>query len=180
MRKLISISLILLLLFNVMGYYGLFLGLRYQNTQQFTQRLDAEEYNVAEEVMIKIPMSVPYATDNQEFERVNGEFEHNGEFYRLIKQRLSNDTLYVVCIKDQTSKKINQALTDYVKTFTDSPGTSHNTVNTLPNFIKDYLSNSFSIKRLSVGWSLEVQQQSAPKSLTSSFFASIVHPPERA
>jgi hypothetical protein len=163
-----------------MGYYGLFLGLRYQNTQQFTQRLDADNYNVAEEVLIKIPITIPYATDSKEFERVNGEFEHNGEFYRLVKQRLSNDTLYVVCIKDHTSKRINEALADYVKTFTDNPGNTSHSVNTLPNFIKDYVGNSFSIKPVSVGWSTDVNNQSPPKTLVSSFLVSIVHPPERA
>ena len=34
------------------------------------------------------------------YERVNGEFEHNGEFFKLVKQKLENDTLNIVCIKD--------------------------------------------------------------------------------
>lgn len=162
-----------------MGYYGLFLGLRYQNTQQLTQRLDADEYNESEAVMLKIPIAIPYAVDNHDFERVNGEFQHNGEFYRLVKQRLSNDTLYVVCIKDQESKRIDQAITDYVKTFADNPGNTSHSVNTLPNFIKDFVGNYFSIKPASVGWSQEVSNQGPSKILVSSFSVSIVHPPER-
>lgn len=180
MRKLISIVLIGLLLFNVLGYYGLFLGLRYQNTQQFTYRLDADDYNEAEAVTIKIPVSIPYSVESNDYERVDGEFEYQGEFYRLVKQRHAHDTLYVVCIKDHQTKRINQALTDYVKTFNDSPGGAGHAASTLPSFIKDYLSNSFSIKRESVGWSQTIAEQGEPKVLVSSYSPSIVHPPERA
>jgi len=179
MRKLVSIVLIGLLLFNVLGYYGLFMGLQYQNTQRFTQRLDANDYNAAEEVTIKMPITIPYVVESNEYVRVDGDFEYNGEFYRLVKQRMANDTLYIVCVKDHQSQRINDALTDYVKTFSDNPGSTGNTT-TLPSFIKDYLSSSFSIKHACAGWGLEITLQHAPKLLVSSYFPSIVHPPERA
>ena len=62
-----------------------------------------------------------------------------GEFYRLVKQKYQNDTLFIVCIKDQASKRIQQAVTDYAKTFTDKPiDTKHNGKANF-NFVKDYL-----------------------------------------
>ena len=77
------------------------MGLRYQNNVEMLEKLDLEDYNEAEMITVKIPISVPYASDSEEFERVDGLFEHKGEFYRLVKQRLFLDTLYVVCVKDQ-------------------------------------------------------------------------------
>ncbi len=70
-----------------------------------------------------------------------------GEFYRLVKQKYQNDTLFMVCIKDHASKRIEQAVTDYVKTFTDKPiDTKHSgKVNT--NFIKDFLPSRITHKR---------------------------------
>lgn len=164
----------------MLGYYGLFFGLHYQNRQELIQRFDAENYSAMEAVTIKVPIAVPYANDSQEYQRVNGEFEHNGEFYHMVKQRLSQDTLYIVCVKDQQSKRINQALTDYVKTFTDKPvdGKSHGI--SLPSFIKEYLVGSYTIKSSSEGWSSNVKHESAPVVFISSFCSSIVHPPERA
>lgn len=180
MKKIVSIAFIFLLLFNVLGYYGLFFGLHYQNRQELIQRFDTENYNELETVTIKVPLAVPYANESQEYQRVDGEFEHNGEFYHMVKQRLSQDTLYIVCVKDQQSKRINQALTDYVKTFTDKPvdGKSHTTP--LPSFIKEYLVGTYTIKSSSEGWSSNVRHESAPVVFIPSFCASIIHPPERA
>ena len=180
MRKLTSIVLIILLLFNVLGYYGLFMGLRYQNSQYQLQRLDSEHYTETETVTIKIPLAIPYASDDKDFERVDGEFEHNGEFYRLVKQRLQHDTLFLVCLKDQGSKRIHKALADYVKTFTDKPVDSKQGAKGIPSLIKEYLCSACSIKHSSAGWALEVYSTSIPESFINSFCPSIIHPPERA
>lgn len=151
MKKVISYLLAVLLLLNVLGYYGLFLGLKYQHSESFTQRLDEERYSHSETVTLKVPVAIPYL-QNTDFERVNGELEYNGEFFRLVKQRFASDTLYIVCIKDTRSKHIKQALAEYVKTFSDHPVTSKSS-DTLPSFIKDYLSHTFSICHTTDGWS---------------------------
>jgi hypothetical protein len=133
-----------------MGYYGLFLGLKYKNTQNLVQRLDDEDYSDSETITLKMPLTVPYYSDT-EFERVNGEIEYQGEFYRLVKQKFEKDTLHIVCIRDHKSKEIKLALHDYVKTFTDQPGsTSHFKV--FSGFIKDYLSEEFKLGSSATGW----------------------------
>ncbi len=180
MRKIASIVLILLLLFNVLGYYGLFMGLNYQNKQQLIQRLDLSDYNESETVTLKIPISIPYAIDSKEFERVDGEFEHQGEYYHLVKQRLSQDTLYIVCIKDNNSKRIHQALEDYVKTFTDKPVDANSSAKVIPSFSKEYMSSYCEIKHVSSGWILPVSNPSSAAVFIDSFTSTIVHPPERA
>ncbi len=181
MRKLTSIALIALLLFNVLGYYGFFLGLEYQNRQALIHSFNTDNYEQLEQITIKVPLSVPYATDTQDYQRVDGEFEHQGEFYQMVKQRLSQDTLYIVCVKDSQSKRINQALTDYVKTLTDKSenGKSRHTL-ILPAFIKEYIVSTHTIKAGSAGWSLELNNTNSPVVLIDSYNASIVHPPERA
>jgi hypothetical protein len=45
-----------------------------------------------ETILLKIPVAVPYQIDSEGYERVDGEFEHQGEFYRLVKQKYQNDT----------------------------------------------------------------------------------------
>jgi hypothetical protein len=179
-RKSLSIVLIILLLFNVLGYYGLFIGLRYQNSQDLLQRLDHERYAETETVTIKIPLAIPYASDDKDFERVDGEFEYNGEFYRLVKQRLQHDTLFLVCLKDQGSKRIHKALADYVKTFTDKPVNAKHGAKGLPSFIKEYLSTTCPIKHASLGWGQPVYATGISGSFVDSFCSSIIHPPERA
>jgi len=140
---------------NVLGYYGLFLGLKYQNTQRVTQQLDDDDYQEDETITLKVPLAIPYYSDT-EFQRVNGEIEYGGEFYHLVKQKFLRDTLHIVCIRDVKSKHTKQALADYVKTFTDHPvnGTSGKEV---LGFIKDYLTTNFGLGSASVGWNFSFE-----------------------
>jgi hypothetical protein len=151
MKKIISYLLAALLLLNVMGYYGLILGVKYQHIQSITQRLDQDRYRSDETVTIKVPVAIPYLLDT-EYERVDGEIEYNGEFFRLVKQKFANDTLHIVCIKDNRSKHMKQALAEYVKTFSDQPVNSKSAT-TLPSPIKDYIPNDFSLATAALGWS---------------------------
>lgn len=177
MKKVISYLLAVLLLLNVLGYYGLFLGLKYQHSESFTQRLDEERYSHSETVTLKVPVAIPYL-QNTDFERVNGELEYNGEFFRLVKQRFASDTLYIVCIKDTRSKHIKQALAEYVKTFSDHPVTSKSS-DTLPSFIKDYLSHTFSIYHTTDSWS-NTFLFPANEALTHFLSLSVSSPPPKA
>jgi hypothetical protein len=180
LKKLTTILLAALLILNVLGYYGVFVGLQYQNERKQIQRFDAERYEESETFTIKVPISIPYAVDQTDFERVDGEFEHQGQFYRMIKQKFSNDTLHIVCIKDQQETRIAKALKDYVKSFTgkSDPGKSNSKLTV--SFIKDYISSSYNTGHSSNGWSIKISLRSRVENLTDSFFASVVHPPERA
>ena len=178
-RKLFSILFALLLLLNVMGYYGVFLGLQYKNDREMIQKFDAENYSDSEIVTIKIPISIPYASDSKEFQRVDGKFEHNGEFYRLVKQKLSQDTLYVACVKDYENKRIDDAMTSFVKTFTDKPVDNQSSAKIVITFIKDYIPQSFTVQHLTLGWETDVVKESSCSVLKSSFNSTIIHPPER-
>ena len=142
--------LVVLLLLNVMGYYGLFLGLKYKNTVRVMERINAAGYNPSEAMTLKIPLSIPYYGDT-DFERVDGEIEHQGEFFRLVKQKLEKDTLYVVCIKDSNAKHIHKALTDYVKTFSDQSSDQSNN-KAFRSIIKDYFPAYFSLEWAAGGW----------------------------
>lgn len=181
MRKLISIVFISLFLLNVLGYYGLFFGLQYRNSQKMNSQLDADNYMEEEAITIKVPITIPYATDSKDFERVSGEFEYNGEYYRLVKQRLTRDTLHIVCVKDHQGKRIHQALASYVETFTDKPVDSqHSSSKSTTDLIKDYLTQTLSFSNASAGWEIELPTTRNSPVFVSDYYSSIVHPPERA
>ena len=180
MKRIIPIALVLILLLNTMGYYGIFLGLHYRNDIAMSKALDSDTYDQSKTITLKIPVSLPYMPDQSGFERVHGQFEHNGEMYRMVKQRYAKDTLTVVCLKDTEHKKIDLALTDYVKTFTDNASDSKSTLNITVSFLKDYLPISFSIKSATKGWASPVVYSSQHWSLLPAFLSSIAHPPEKA
>ena len=178
MKKVASFALIAVLLMNTMGYYAIFLGLQYKNSVAITERLDADQYDEAQAITIEIPITVPYMTDDADFKRVDGIFEYKGEFYRLVKQKYAKETLTVICIKDVENKRINEAMSDYVMSFTDT-GDDQGTSLTI-TFIKDYIPQTFSILTTSFGWQSDVINDISTANLTPTFTASVIHPPERA
>jgi len=180
MRKGVALIMLFVFLLNVLGYYGVFVGLRLRNVQELVQKLDDNAYKASETATFKIPLTVPYYTDSRDFERVDGEFEHDGEVYRLVKQKLFQDTLYIVCVKDQESKKINQVLADYVKTFTDKPASAKQGTKTAPSLIKDYISFIVGVSNTSSGWEVITNFSLSPENLIPTFAPSFIHPPERA
>jgi hypothetical protein len=107
-KKSLTLVLLVLFLFNVLGYYGVFVGLQFANEREMKALFDDTNFLPEEEITIKVPITIPYATDSREFSRVDGEFEHDGEVYRMVKQRYIGDTLYMVCVKDNNSKEIKQ------------------------------------------------------------------------
>jgi hypothetical protein len=137
-----TLFLLALFLLNVLGYYGVLVGLQIKNAQNLSAQFDEDDYAREHEVTIKVPLAIPYQSDSREYVRVNGEFEHEGDVYKMVKQRLQRDTLYIVCVKDNTSKKINQALKDYVKSYTDKPLNQKGNTKTTQNFIKDFISTA--------------------------------------
>lgn len=152
MKRGFTLFLLALFLLNVLGYYGVLVGLQIKNAQNLSAQFDEDDYAREHEVTIKVPLTIPYGTDAKEYTRVDGEFEHQGEFYRLVKQRFQKDTLYIVCVKDNTSRNIKRALTDYVKTFTDKPVSEKNNSQTIKNPVKDYIVSFTTLLSSSDGW----------------------------
>lgn len=149
-----------LVLLNSLGFYGILVGIQYQSGRALESRLDKDQYDQSETVTLRFPMALPYQSDDKSFERVDGKVEHNGEYYRLVKQKLEKDTLYIVCIKDHESKLIAKALSDYVKTYTDKPADAKQTLKAF-NFIKDYLPATTSVQCITAGWHHDIQFPSA-------------------
>ena len=121
---------------NVIGYYGIYLGMVHKADLTADRAIDDNSYDHAQTVTIKIPLSLPYPTQNG-YERVSGDFEHQGEFYKLVEQKYENDTLFVVCLKNSEMKQAVAVLNDIVKQSTDQSPTNQ-TSKGLVGLLKDY------------------------------------------
>jgi hypothetical protein len=163
-----------------MGYYGIFVGLQYHNTQILIRQFDAEAYDAADALTMKIPFKSSAELNSEHFQRVDGDFERNGEVYRLIKQRHYRDTFHIVYMKDKAGTAIHQALVNYVKSFAEAPADDGQQATALPLFIKEYLMRTFSVASLTPGWEQAVRKQPHAAVFINEFTCSIIHPPERA
>lgn len=95
-------------------------------------------------IVIKVPVSVPYQTSWDAPEPAEGQIEHEGQFYQMKTQQLINDTLYVECEFDQNARdrfsdlvsKINDQVTGNVS---NPQNGAHSFL--LKNFLKEYMTS---------------------------------------
>ena len=161
-----------------MGFYGLFLGLEYRNALQMMKRFDQGTYDQQQTKTIKIPFKADASCYSETFERLDGDFEQDGEIYRIIKSRLFRDTFHIVYIKDKTGTAIHKVLTDYVKTFVEH-SSDHGSITVKPFIIKEYFSGVISMKQGVAGWECPVGKGSHCAMFIETFTTTIIHPPER-
>ncbi len=116
LRRIISILLLGILLFNWVGYRMFSSYLEDKANAQFEARLDKNEYNEDQLLSIKIPVThLPYYTNSKSFDRVNGEIEMQGMLYKYVKRRIFNDSIELLCIRDESAMQLHSAKDDFFK-----------------------------------------------------------------
>lgn len=133
----------MIFLFNIGGYHAVFWALKTQAKKDLLHRLDADIYPAQDVVILTVPISLPYPILDAGYQRADGEIEHRGEFYQLVKQKVENDTLFMVCIKDHNQKRIAQTMNEYTQLSNNLPASTKNTMDLLGKMFKDFTSTSF-------------------------------------
>lgn len=125
---------------NALGYYPVYLAMQWKAQSEMKARLDAHLFEEDELFTIKVPIRLPYWSETRQApERIDGQIEYNGDFYKLYKQEIIADTLVVLAVKDHTEKALFSALSEWVKiTVTGLPGTSEKAAGQVSHLIKDY------------------------------------------
>ena len=128
-------------------------------------RIAKEAYKADEMVTFKLPFIQPYAPLDGKFEAASGLIEHDGQFYRLIKQKLEADTLYVVAIKDVGEKMVSGYISDFVKN--SSAASDTKAFKLISEFTKDYVASAAILVVSRNGWSYDL----APTLMSASFLS---------
>lgn len=142
MRRILSILLLGLLLYNMVGYSIVYLS---EETHTISERGKdlIQQSDHSQDIVIKVPVAVPYQTNWDAPEQVEGQILHEGQYYQMKSRQLINDTMYVHCEYDQTARerfsdlasKINDQVTGNAS---DQQKGQHS--NILKNFVKEYMS----------------------------------------
>ncbi len=108
-----------ILLFNLVGYRFVADYMQQKSDAQLEARLDANNYDEAQLIELKIPVHLPYQTSWSAYERYDGEVEIDGITYKYVKRKLSNDTLYLKCIPNTKKMNLQTAKNDFFKNNND-------------------------------------------------------------
>jgi hypothetical protein len=120
LKKLITITLLALHLFNIAGYNLLFHYRINQSEAQLIRQLDRNRYDEQDLIVLKVPLHLPYYNSSSTAERVDGEIEIEGTHYNYVKRQVSNDTLYLYCIPNMAKTKLHNAQADFSKQASDT------------------------------------------------------------
>ena len=175
--RLASIFLLFAFVLHIGGYYFISFTWGQYERRLTAARIENETYRVEETVTFKLPLTLPYAPTVGNFEAAQGSFEHQGEFYRLVKQKLQGDTLYVVVIKDVREKMIFGYMSDFVKESSDVDGAKE--FKLLNGFTKDYVGSVRGAVISQYGWSYELGR-TVPVLLISNARLAVESPPPDA
>lgn len=128
----------LIFLFNTGGYYLAFWAIKQHAKENLLDRLNASQYSDAESIVLTIPFSLPYPVSDGSYERVHGDFEFAGEYYKLVKQKFVNDTLFIVCVKDKETQHLEETLSDYSRLANNLPIGAKQAFNFISKLFKDF------------------------------------------
>lgn len=124
MKRAASLFLVAVHLSNIFGCPGLFFGWEAFNIEGVHSDLDSDIYAGSEALTLRIPFSLPYASNHHNYERVNGSFEYEGAMYRMVKQKLYNDTLYIICSRDEVGTYIKDTIQDLAHSMNEQPSSN--------------------------------------------------------
>ena len=127
-KKLIAISLLLIMLFNICGYQLVILSMQSSSAKALEKKLDKNDYSENDLVSIKTKLNLPYYQSAETFERVYGSININGKDYEYVKRRVFNDTLELLCLPDKHKTDLNAVKNNWAKSAADhqssTPGKS--------------------------------------------------------
>lgn len=144
MKKIASILLLGILLFNWCGYRWVINLVQQSADNKLEAKLDRNDYDESQLIEIKVPVNMPYQSDWAGFERVDGDIEVNGIHYKYVKRKVQDGQLVLKCIPNQDKQRLESAKDDIFKMTNDlqqdNAAKKSGTPNPVPvkNIISDY------------------------------------------
>jgi hypothetical protein len=115
LKKLATILLLLLLIFNFVGYRLLFSVWQQKADTNIVAKIDKQDYSDADLLTLTVPLSMPYITDSKYFERTDGEITFGGKVYHYVERKIANGNLILKCLRDDEKTHLQNAKEDFFK-----------------------------------------------------------------
>ena len=93
--------------------------LQHKTNKNLEALIDNNSYDESQLMELKIPIHLPYQTSWTSYQRYDGEIKLNGTIYKYVKRKLSNDTLYLMCIPNSNKMRLETAKNDFFKLTND-------------------------------------------------------------
>ncbi|WP_310377284.1 hypothetical protein [Flavobacterium sp.] len=136
MKRIASLFLVVVLFYNMLGYYLIFAQKKEQEWVASNQKNNVSTYKV-----LKLNASLYTFTEDTDFEYVNENVEINNKIYHIFKKRIQNNILSLYYLQNAHQDKVDKQLIEIVDSqLFDTSSTKEMPVKKLlKSFIKDYV-----------------------------------------
>jgi hypothetical protein len=158
--------------------------LQHKTSENLEALIDNNSYDESQLMELKIPINLPYQTSWTAYQRYDGEIKLNGTIYKYVKRKLSNDTLYLMCIPNSNKMRLETAKNDFFKltndfTQNDNSKKQDNSKSASKNLQTVYNETSFGIHLQSpISLNQHLWLSSENEDLLSTLIASPWQPPD--
>jgi hypothetical protein len=101
------------------GYHFVVNFLQQHQSNQLELKIDNKAYDETSLIEIHVPVALPYQTDWKEFERVDGEVEFNGMYYKFVERKLQGGEMIYKCLPNEEKVKLLNARENFFKLVND-------------------------------------------------------------
>jgi hypothetical protein len=121
LKKLIAISMLIILLFNIGGQLAFHEYLVYQSDKFFNDQISKHHYNIDDLAEIRIPVNIPCMPQQEGYENISGRVQFGSTAYNYVKIKMTRDTMYLMCIPNYATTQLSSQNIIYVKQIPDIP-----------------------------------------------------------
>jgi hypothetical protein len=97
----------------MVGYRAWFYYVERKADITMESRLDLNQYDESDLLSLTIPLNNPYQIEQTRFERINGEINFQGKTYKLVKRKVTDGNLVLLCIPDSHKMVLKKAKTEF-------------------------------------------------------------------
>lgn len=90
-----------------------------QSDKDLEALLDKVEYDEGDLITIRMPLSLPYQNDTENFERIAGEVNFKGKIFKYVKRKIENGEFVLLCLPDKNKMQIENQKQDLFRNTTD-------------------------------------------------------------
>lgn len=155
-KQILGFSLVFLMAMNTLGNYAFLVLLREQIASTAALKIRSNPNEPGADMIVKVPLSVPYMVDSEDYEPTRGQFTHEGNVYQTTKRRFYQDTLYLVCVFDYRTTAADHKISDMAKAFAgDGEDAQGNALKLMLTFAKYCPTAPQAVQTLHPGWVME-------------------------
>lgn len=174
-RQHIAIVLLVLISFQIGGYYGVMEFLKNRISARTADRIAADQTPIGGQLVIRIPVVSDFVSNSDV--DLQDHFVFEGKVYQVIERHVYEDMLYVTCIHDNQSTHAQQNIESYAQSLAGKTGDHSAPVKFFENTCKYFFSEEYSWGSSVLGWTLDLQFSPIATLYTSHQQDALFHPP---